>query len=105
MAAAIVKQLRAVTQYDAHERFDLAGFTQPQCTDLVLAAFASSTAPYSLPLRFTFIVGGGRLVRAKYNDDLLKWLTAALREAGFEDDRGASIGSELVYKRQEASYC
>jgi hypothetical protein len=101
MSSAMVKQLRAVTCNDAHERHDLAGFTQVQAAELVHSAFGPTSLPYPLPLRFTFIVGGGRLVRAKYNDDLLKWLTAALREAGFEDDRGASIGSSLSYKRQE----
>ena len=97
----MLKQLRAVTCNDAHERHDLAGFTQVQAAELVHSAFGKTSPPFPLPLRFTFIVGGGRLVRAKYNDDLLKWLTAALREAGFEDDRGASIGSSLSYKRQE----
>ena len=97
----MVKQLRAVTAYDAHERHDLAGFTALQAAELVSLGFGPSSAPYPLPLRFTFIVGGGRLVRAKYDEALLKWLTAALREAGFDDDRGAAIGSSKVYKRQE----
>lgn len=99
--ASIVKQLRAVTSYDPQERFDLANFTQAQVTDLVTLAFGPTAEPFALPLRFTFIVGGGRLVRAKYNESLLKWFTAGLREVGFEDDRGASIGSSCCYKFQE----
>ena len=53
---------------------------------------------FSLPLeaptemvRFTFVVGGGKLVRSKYDEDLPKWITAALREIGFSEDRSAAL--------------
>jgi hypothetical protein len=52
------------------------------------------------PLRLTFIVGGGKLVRHRYDESLPKWLGAALREAGFADDRGAALGDSKVFKLQ-----
>jgi hypothetical protein len=96
--ASLAKELRAVTAYDPQEKWDLAGFTEAQTQLLVAEAF---TAPFGKPLRFSFVVGGGRLVRSKYDEGLQKWLSTALRELGFEEDRGASLGSTAVFKRQE----
>jgi hypothetical protein len=98
MAAALAKQIRAVVKYDAQETWDLAGYTSEQVTELVPLCFSE---PFPTPLRFSFVVGGGRLVRARYDQDLQKWLSASLRELGFEEDRGASLGSTAAYKRQE----
>ena len=98
MAANLAKQLRAVDTYDPQEKWDLSGFTQEQITELVPLAFS---APFPQPLRFSFVVGGGRLVRARYDADLQKWLSTSLRELGFEEDRGASLGSVAAFKRQE----
>lgn len=98
MAAQMSRSIRAVTKYDAQETFDLAGFTHDQIVEMVPLAFKE---PMTLALRICFVVGGGRLVRAKYHEDLQKWLSAALRELGFEEDRGAALGSQGVFKRQE----
>ena len=98
MAAHMAKQVRGLTAYDPLEKFDLGGFTQEQVAEFVPLAF---TEPFSLQLRVSFVVGGGRLVRARYHDDLQKWLSSALRELGFEEDRGAAIGSTAAFKRQE----
>jgi len=38
----------------------------------------------------TLVVGAGKLERAKYSDELLKWVTTALRDLKFVEDRGAS---------------
>ncbi len=94
----MAKQVRGLTAYDPLEKFDLGGFTQEQATEFIPLAFRE---PFSLPLRVSFVVGGGRLVRAKYHDDLQKWLSAALRELGFDEDRGAALGSQAAFKRQE----
>ena len=98
MAAQMSRSIRAVTKYDAQETFDLAGFNHDQIVEMVPLAFKE---PMTLALRICFVVGGGRLVRAKYHEDLQKWLSAALRELGFEEDRGAALGSQGVFKRQE----
>ena len=50
----------------ASEQFDLTGYTEQRVHDLMQHAFASPlTAPTAM-LRFTFIVGGGKLIRARY---------------------------------------
>ena len=41
-------------------------------------------------VRFTFIIGGGKKVREKYDPACQKNLTAALRKYNFEDDQGAT---------------
>ena len=42
-------------------------------------------------VRFTFVVGGGKKVRQKYNDGLPALLADALKKVGFQEDRGASL--------------
>jgi len=99
MAASLAKRLRATVEVADDEREDLAGYTQPQVQALVAAAF-SEPHPSPDPIRFTFIIGGGKLVRSKYSEELGKWLCAALRELGYEDDRGAALGAQRAYKTQ-----
>jgi hypothetical protein len=41
-------------------------------------------------VRFTFVVGGGKLVRSRYAEDLPKWMATALRDIGFSEDRSAA---------------
>jgi hypothetical protein len=72
------------------EQFDLANYTEARARDLVLAAFSSPLSAPSTMVRFTFIVGGGKLVRAKYSDDLPKWMGAALRDIGYTADASAA---------------
>ena len=99
MAASLAKRLRGITSYDDEERFDLASYTEEQVKSLVPLAF-SAPIVCAEPLRLTFIVGGGKLVRHRYDESLPKWLGAALREAGFADDRGAALGDAKVFKLQ-----
>ena len=98
------------------QRHDLAGFTEAQAHDFVTATFAEphpacecgtahcwfvcnsvlddtsecTTPCAAKPLRFTFIIGGGKLVRSKYDEQLGKWLTAELRRVGYEEDKGGT---------------
>eukprot|EP01032_Pedospumella_encystans_P028102 gene28102-31744_t len=65
------------------EQFDLGGYTELRATDLIKSAFSSPLTEPTKMIRFTFVVGGGKLVRSKYNDDLSKWMIAALREVGY----------------------
>jgi hypothetical protein len=47
-------------------------------------------------IRITFVTGAGKLGRQKYDADAAKAVTSALRELGFEDDRGASCVKECA---------
>ena len=99
-APSLAKKLRAFTEHDDDERFELANYTQIQAEQLVELAFSSPLEAAKEALRFTFIIGGGKLVRHKFDDQLGKYLTAALRKVGYEEDKAASLGSSKVYKMQ-----
>lgn len=47
-------------------------------------------------IRLTFIVGAGKLGRARYDDNAAKTVTSTLREIGFVEDRGASAVEECA---------
>lgn len=84
------------------EQFDLANMTEQRVTDLMCNSFSEAlTAPQKM-LKFTFIVGGGKLVRAKYNEDMPKWINAALRSIGYETDNSAAetYDSQGTFKQQ-----
>lgn len=57
--------------------------------DFVKVAF-SEPLPLSIMVRLSFVVGGGKLCRQKYRDDLPKDLCAALSAVGFEENKAAS---------------
>jgi len=100
MAAALAKRLRATTEHDDAERFELANYTEAQAEDLIAQAFAAPFESATEHVRISFIIGGGKLVRHKFDEALGKYLTAALRKLGYEEDKGASLGSEKAYKMQ-----
>ena len=101
MAAALIRSIRATTDHDSElDKYDLSHFTTEASVKELCTVFAAPL-PATTPLRFTFIVGGGKLVRAKYEESLGRWLSNALRELGFEEDRGAALGSQAAFKRQE----
>ena len=84
------------------EQFDLAGYTEQRVTDLMVSAFGTPlTAPTKM-VRFTFIVGGGKLVRSKYNEDMPKWINTALRSISFVSDNSAAetFDSQGMFKQQ-----
>lgn len=47
-------------------------------------------------IRITLVTGAGKLARQKYDDNAAKAVTTALRELGFEEDRGASCVKECA---------
>lgn len=53
-------------------------------------------------IRVTFVVGGGKLSRQKYDEKAMQTVTLALRELNFVEDRGASCVKECggCYKTQ-----
>ena len=99
-APSLAKKLRAYTEHEDDERFELANYTQVQAEQLVELAFSSPLEAAKEALRFTFVIGGGKLVRHKFDDNLGKYLTAALRKVGYEEDKAASLGSSKAYKMQ-----
>lgn len=84
------------------EQFDLGGYTEQRATDLMTSAFSAPLTEPTKMVKFTFVVGGGKLVRSKYNDDLTKWTVAALREVGYTEDRSAAetFDSQGTFKQQ-----
>jgi hypothetical protein len=53
-------------------------------------------------IRFTFVVGGGKLVRSRYDEDLTRWLCVSLREIGYSEDKSAAetFDSQGTFKQQ-----
>mmetsp|Transcript_16276 Transcript_16276/g.35621 ORF Transcript_16276/g.35621 Transcript_16276/m.35621 type:complete len:391 (-) Transcript_16276:183-1355(-) len=97
-AGGLAGRVRGSTESD---QFDLAGYTKDQCRDLVQAAFRE---PFLLSemVRLSFVVGGGKLCRQKYSDDLPKDLCSALQAIGYNDDKAAAceLSSAGSYKYQ-----
>ena len=63
-------EIRACT---TSEQFDFAGVSQTRVTDTIKNAFASPLKGPKTMVKISFIVGGGKLVRSKYNEELPKW--------------------------------
>mmetsp|Transcript_28344 Transcript_28344/g.39030 ORF Transcript_28344/g.39030 Transcript_28344/m.39030 type:complete len:459 (+) Transcript_28344:10-1386(+) len=84
------------------EQYDLGGYTEQRSKDLIHAAFSSPLPAPTEMIKCTFIVGGGKLVRSRYAEDMSKWLIAALREIGYTEDRSAAetFDSQGTFKQQ-----
>lgn len=95
----IVATIRSAT---SSEQFDLAGYTESRTHDVLAGAFAKPLDAPTEMIKFTFIVGGGKLVRSRYPDELPKWVTNALREIGYSEDRSAALdlSSQGTFKHQ-----
>lgn len=80
----------------------MTNYTQSRAHDLMVAAFSTPLDAPREMIRCTFVVGGGKLVRSKYDEELPKWVSAALREIGFEEDRSAALdfASQGTFKQQ-----
>eukprot|EP00931_Biecheleriopsis_adriatica_P076627 TRINITY_DN50316_c0_g1_i1.p1 TRINITY_DN50316_c0_g1~~TRINITY_DN50316_c0_g1_i1.p1 ORF type:complete len:408 (+),score=134.03 TRINITY_DN50316_c0_g1_i1:60-1283(+) len=87
MASGLAGKVRRVTESDD---FDLSGYDQAKCAELVKAAF-SEPLPLREMIRLSFTVGGGKLVRQKYSDDLPKIFMNALTAGGYQEDAGATV--------------
>jgi hypothetical protein len=85
-----------------NEQFDLGGYTEPRITQLVQAAFGTPLSGRSEMIRLTFVVGGGKLVRSRYPEELPKWMATALRDIGYVEDRSAACTLECqgMFKQQ-----
>jgi hypothetical protein len=63
MTSGIAGEIRSLVSSD---QFDLGGFTEQRVRELLLSAFQT---PLDVPkemIRVTFVVGGGKLVRARW---------------------------------------
>jgi len=74
---------------DLMDLYDLSGYTQSQVVALCNDAFGTPI-PASDAMRASFTIGGGKNSRQKYSEELPKYFKGALRDIGFEEDRGAS---------------
>jgi len=83
-AKRLASEIRKATE---STEFDLAGYGAEGCAKLAQAL----EQPLSLHdmIRLSFVVGGGKKVRQKYNDGLPMLLAEALRKVGYSEDRGA----------------
>jgi hypothetical protein len=83
------------------QQWDLAGYEESQIVSLTKAAF-SDPVRVSEMLRHTFVVGGGKKVRQKYDEKLGKYFTMALRDIGFTEDQAAATAIECAgtFKQQ-----
>ncbi len=88
LAAAI----RSATESDEH---DLAHFGPDACDALATGAF-ERPLPLKDMIRVSFVVGGGKKVRQKYNDGLPTMLRGSLERVGYKEDRGASLSNECA---------
>jgi hypothetical protein len=86
-AKKLAHEIRTAT--DSME-LDLAGYGADQCDRLAAAAFAKPL-PLAGMIRLSFLVGGGKKVRQKYNDGLPALFSDALKRVGYSEDRGASL--------------
>lgn len=81
--------------------FDLANFTREKCMQLCREAF---TEPFQLPkmIKITFVLGGGKEVRQKYRDELVREFCESLNAVGFIEDNAADkdLSAAGKYKYQ-----
>ncbi len=77
------------------ETFDLAGQNTSTIATNITHAFES---PFTISemIRITLVTGAGKLGRQKYDENAAKAVTSALRDLGFEEDRGASCVRECA---------
>jgi len=94
MASGLAGKVRRSTESD---EFELAGYDQARCDDFAKSAF---TEPFELRemIKLSFVVGGGKLVRQKYSDDLPKIFMCAMAAIGFQDDNSASLEAKSAGK-------
>lgn len=95
----LIGKIRALTE---SEQFDLSGYTQERAHDLIVSSFSTPLSHVTSMIRVTFVVGGGKLVRSRYDEDLPKWLMNGLREIGYTEDKSAAetLDSQGTYKHQ-----
>lgn len=101
MANAVSGMAASIRAATDNETFDLAGHDASNINTTITDAFSQ---PFQLDqmIRITFVVGAGKLGRAKYDAKAGQTLASALRQLDFVEDRGASCVNECggCYKTQ-----
>jgi len=94
----LAAQIRSATE---SETFNLS-VPPTTITNATLGAFATPFDSLPAMIRLTFVVGGGKLARGSYDPSAHKVFTAALRECGYEEDKGGGMdwSSAGTYKSQ-----
>ena len=78
------KLAHAIRSSSESGEYDLAGYGADACDKLAEAAFGKPL-PLAQMVRCSFVVGGGKKVRQRYNDGLPALLADALKKVGFAD--------------------
>ncbi|KAG8458757.1 hypothetical protein KFE25_012955 [Diacronema lutheri] len=95
--AGLAKAVREQT--DKAEEYDLDNYSEEAAGELMTACFAQPH-PAGAPLRCSFVIGGGKSIRGRYDPNLYRGIAAALKAIGFDEDSGASLGSSAAFKSQ-----
>lgn len=95
----LVGKIRGATESDL---FDLAGYTEARVRDLIEKSFSTPLETCTEMVKFTFTIGGGKLVRSRYDDSMSKWIVSALKDVNFDEDRSAAcdLNSQGTFKQQ-----
>ena len=100
----LAKQLREQAAAGESTQSALGGYDNNRTVALVNDTFGTpQQLPPGVPMvRHTFVIGGGKGCRQKFQADLPKNITAALRAIGFQEDKSAdtSASSAGTFKRQ-----
>jgi len=100
------KKLAANLRAGSSDTWDLAGYL-PAALEALVTSGLGQPIKCSEMLRFTFVVGGGKKVRQKYDDKLSQLFAEALKNGGFTEDRGAALSLECqgTFKQQHVRRC
>lgn len=95
----LVGTIRAAVESD---HYDLAGYNESRCRELIEKSFGTTLEAPEEMVKFTFTIGGGKLVRSRYDDSMSKWVVSALKNIGFNEDRSAAcdFSCQGTYKQQ-----
>ena len=86
MVSGLASSIRSATE---SVTFDLAGHDAPSIRSVIDDAL-STPLPLRDMIRITFVVGGGKLSRSRYDDRAMQAATSTLKQLDYEEDRGAS---------------
>jgi hypothetical protein len=89
--AGLAKEIVLDCNRGESEQYSLSNYDEARINRLVESTFSRPIEVPASPgmVRITFIVGGGKQTRGKYDEGCQKYLIAALRKLSFEDDQGA----------------
>mmetsp|Transcript_7446 Transcript_7446/g.16252 ORF Transcript_7446/g.16252 Transcript_7446/m.16252 type:complete len:615 (+) Transcript_7446:79-1923(+) len=92
MVSGLASSIRSATE---SATFDLAGQDASSIRSTVTDAF-SEPLTLATMIRITFVVGGGKLSRSKYDDKAMQAVTSVLKQLEYTEDRGASCVLECA---------